>query len=601
MTLPEFLKEVDGLSHGYTREELVAFIHEVARTLPETKRSHFIHTMQIFGNSSAQTLPLKMMRDDGRVELMEAIETVIEKLIEINKGDRCLDSEYNEEWDDWYNSDANQVFFTDPQGILKDIDKATELIHSCVDREEYQAGCKLAEIVSVLEVMTEGDYDDYYASPLRMLDLSDYRLLEGDFKRLVRECLYLTYMGNAIEERADELFCMMGNFAYYEIRLEDIMQSGNNDLPEFDEFLRLWIAYLGKQRGSKAEGLLEEAQMMLQDDEMMLENAREFAAVHPSLYVQLLQMKLVSGEDLKMLRIGQEALDKVSSSLTIRSEIALLTAEYACKLSDSSEAEKCWLEAFRSNPTVVNYLRIRCCAADWSRYEAEVALIYQQIYRQSKEAGYNRYYESGPQEKVGLDKNDYCFLLFFDGQFDSLYTVGMSEKKALGWSSTFMKEGLALMLLLLYKDQGAELPPGLQEMLRNTVSACGFTSQEFYRGTVHSQAEDDNDNKSDNKIDFSVFGDLFKQWKNRVLLSEDEIKTWHNRINKWIALRISGIMENNRRNYYGECAAFIAAFGETGNSLGFFSSKYDIMEQYRNGYARRSSFVKELRNYGLRK
>lgn len=60
-----------------------------------------------------------------------------------------------------------------------------------------------------------------------------------------------------------------------------------------------------------------------------------------------------------------------------------------------------------------------------------------------------------------------------------------------------------------------------------------------------------------------------------------------------------GIMKNNRRNYYGECAAFIAAFGEVLESLGKPNAKASIMNQYRSEYARRSSFHRELRAYGM--
>ena len=35
-----------------------------------------------------------------------------------------------------------------------------------------------------------------------------------------------------------------------------------------------------------------------------------------------------------------------------------------------------------------------------------------------------------------------------------------------------------------------------------------------------------------------------------------------------ITMRVKGIMESNRRNYYGECAAFIAALGEVKESRG---------------------------------
>lgn len=53
-------------------------------------------------------------KDCGNNELLERIEAIIPILEKINSGEVCLDSEINEEWDDWYNSDAEEFFFSDP-------------------------------------------------------------------------------------------------------------------------------------------------------------------------------------------------------------------------------------------------------------------------------------------------------------------------------------------------------------------------------------------------------------------------------------------------------------------------------------------------------
>lgn len=583
MNLPKFLKEVDGLSARLSHDKLKEFVHEVARTLPEENRNYFINVLRSIGNSKEKAKSQDIVRNDGYKELVEDIETIRGKLVEINEGVSCLNSEYNEEWDDWYNSDADEILFMDPQKVLQDINKAMTLIHSCVDMEAYKEGGELAKILSVLEVSVTGDYD---GSPLCMHELFEHGLLMQDFKHFVKESLYLTYMGNTLDDRADELFCMMVNFECYEICLEDILQSGNDELPQFNEFLALWISYLGVQKGRTAEKLLEEAQILLQDEDILLENARRFVDVHPVLYERLLRIKPASYKDDKMLLIGKEALDKITCSYTIRSDIALLTAEYACKLNDYNEAERCWIEAFRSNSTVINYLRVRFLSRGWSQYAVDVKLIYEQVY---KETSKNDIYDRNAQRENRLHKNEYCTMLFFEEQFDKLLTIGMAEKNALGWSATFMKEGLALILLLLY--QGMELPLGLITMQSRAVFACGFKMEEYCKGTGNCIELNDSD----------MFWKLFNQWKDNVQISESETKMWLDRIDKWISLRVTGIMEGNHRNYYGECASYIAAFGEVQESLGIPSAKSCVMEKYRSEYSRRRAFHQELRAYGMKK
>lgn len=584
MNLPKFLKEVDNLSAGASHDKLEEFIHEVARTLPEEKRNNFVNTLRAIGNVSEKEKSQDIVKNSDYAELAKEIETIKEKLVEINEGVYCLDSEYNEEWDDWYNSDVDEVLFRDPQKILPYINKAMELIHSCVDREAYKEGCELAELLSVLEVSAIGDYDDYDGSPLYIHDLSESGLLTYDFTHFVKESLYLTYMGNTLHDKAYELFCMMENLECYEIGLEDILQSGNVELPQFNDFLTLWISYLGGKKGREAEKFLKEAQLMLEDEDILLENARRYVDVHPVLYEQLLRMNLESGEDDKMFQIGKEALDKISSSYTIRGDIALLTAEYAYKLKDYNAAERCWLEVFRSNSTVINYLRVRFQSRDWSQYAVDLKQIYEQVY---KETSQKDNYDANAQRKNRLCKNEYCVMLFFDEQFDRLLTIGMAEKNALGWSATFMKEGLALILLLLYK--GMELPRGLMAMLGRAASACGFKTAEYCRGTGNCIERNDGE----------MYWNLFSQWKDNVLISESETKIWLDRIDKWISLRVTGIMESNHRNYYGECASYIAAFGEVQESLGIPLAKSHIMEKYRSEYSRRRAFHQELRVFGM--
>lgn len=70
------------------------------------------------------------------------------------------------------------------------------------------------------------------------------------------------------------------------------------------------------------------------------------------------------------------------------------------------------------------------------------------------------------------------------------------------------------------------------------------------------------------------------------------------RITALLEKRIEGIMNANRRNYYGECAAYIAALGEVRESMGETGAKQRLMNSYRDKYSRRSAFREEMRHYG---
>ena len=46
MNLPIFLKEVDKISSGFTKEQLADVLHEIARRLPETERRGFLKRLK---------------------------------------------------------------------------------------------------------------------------------------------------------------------------------------------------------------------------------------------------------------------------------------------------------------------------------------------------------------------------------------------------------------------------------------------------------------------------------------------------------------------------------------------------------------------------
>ena len=77
MNLPVFLNKVDAFASKMSQEDLAGFVHEIARTLPEEKRSYFLDTLK---NFSGQKTQRKIAEDDGYNTLAEDIEAIKGKL-----------------------------------------------------------------------------------------------------------------------------------------------------------------------------------------------------------------------------------------------------------------------------------------------------------------------------------------------------------------------------------------------------------------------------------------------------------------------------------------------------------------------------------------
>lgn len=592
MNLPKFLKNVDSLTKKMSHDQLEIFVHGIARTLPEEKREDFIECLQEIGNIEEIGEQYEQQACQSKKAFLKQLKEAQEKLTEIDDGELCLIGELNEEYDDWYNSDSEEFLFEDPNGVLDIIETAVDLIHKCVDQEIYEEGYDLADLLSVLVVQAEGSYCDYAGDPLSMDDLNYYNLLTCSCEQLIEDSLYLAYRGNELSKRPDAVYWMMTNLnCGTEFTLERIMQNGRGELEQFDEFLHLWVVYLSEQKDGRAERLILEAQSMLSDEGQMVENARRYVRQHPALYKQYLEQHLKrhlkKEEEQQLLEIGKEALAAIPVSYTIRSKVALLTAQYALYLQNTEEAERCWMEAFRSETTPVNFMRVLLECRDDSPYRSMLTDIYTVLYERNKKEK-NHSCGCGERSENWLEHNDYCALLFLDGKFQEALDIGMNEAASLGWSGTFMKQGIGLFMLYLF--EGKQLSAGLRAMSSLVLGAISFSVERYGKG-LNREISDDN---------ILFFEQCFYKWKERNPASEELRLMVMDRLEQWVEVRVEGIMQANRRNYYHECAAFVAALGEVKESWGEIAGKQRFMQIYRERYSRRRAFHAELKAFGFR-
>ena len=100
-----------------------------------------------------------------------------------------------------------------------------------------------------------------------------------------------------------------------------------------------------------------EAVSLLNDVSLEEQYAEKFAAVHPGLYLNILE----NGKDVtvdEMVSIGIKAMKEIPKNYTMRSRAALKTAEYVIAAGgERSLLEKCYFIAYESDISALNYLR----------------------------------------------------------------------------------------------------------------------------------------------------------------------------------------------------------------------------------------------------
>lgn len=601
MNFTQFLKAVDQAAAAMSKEQLAEFIHDTARTLPENQREDFLAEMLLFAaGKETHICPEPSKADQEAAADFEQKRSFLRTRLErMESGELCLEGSLNPEYDDWYSSAEEEFLYSDPEGILDIIEEACRFVHQCVDCEEYQAACELTGILIGLDIMVGGEYQEYTDEPININDLKSYHLGNVDYRTLVIDAARAAYCASALSERADELYITLMNSGRRDITLEMILQGGR-ELPEIDAFLPLWIEHLGRMTGSSAGKLLQEALELADDGEQLLANARKYCGEHPELYEQYLTANQGKTDADSLLAVGTEALEAIEKKYLVRSRIALLTSRTALEQDRPELAETCWLEAFRSDTRVVNYLRLLMECRDFSNVREAAAQIYRETCSQLRKDSYFLPVAGGGRENQ-VNPTQAYLLAFLGGEFDYVRERAMNATNSLGWSASFMKCGLAAFLLLLTEDgslpqdaaqQGGELKtmkPGAREMLRRIVAAVGFDKSEYEKGTLR-LIEESNE---------GWFLTCWNRWKRTVPLSREQREALLGWAEGLVTKRVQGIMEGNHRNYYGECAAYIAALGEAREAGGEPNGKQATMAKYMEAYNRRSAFRQVMRGYGM--
>lgn len=572
MNLRMFLDKVDKLTDELSKEDLQYFIHDCARILQDTERNSFLDRLE--GMCKDYSI-VKIDSDLKEIQHGKYL-SLKEKLLKINSGELCLEAILNEEYDDWYNDSGDEFFYKDNQGIILIVEEAFIFVQECIDSENYQEGYEIVELLVKLVINVDNEYGD---EQFTIKDLYYYDLSQMDINKFYENALFLAYLGNDLSKRCEAVFMIFEYSQSMNLTLEKIMQK-EIELIDFDKFIFMWIDYLGIQIIPAAQSLIKEALELLNDAKKQLEYTRKYYSYHPALYQYYLEMYLNKEDKKTLFTIAKEALDNLDKKYLIRSEIAILASQIAIDLDMTDERNKCWFEAFRSNTNVVNYLRIANESDVYLQVKEELRSIYSSV----KQVGFSSSFKDERTENE-ITNETLSMLKFLDGNFQEVIDQTMNVKESLGWSMTFMKCGIAAFGLLLYKNE--DLKSGCKYVCDELVSKIDFSSSDYQKGM----------NRIIFETDDEFFWQCFKKWKQSIKLSDKQKNQFLTMLEELVSRRVEAIMERNLRNYYNECAAYVAMLGEIKESQGLVNGKQKVMLEYQELYSRRTAFHRELRSY----
>lgn len=452
MNLTSFLKQTDTLTAKYSTEQLIAFIHDIARTIPENCREDFLERLRMAGGD-VQTLSyenaVKDLDFDGMYKYIK------NNLNRIDSQELMLTGILNEEYNDWYDYYDDGFYYEDNDGISDMLAKACDFVHTCMDIERYLEGFEIGKQMFSMKILCDSEYCDEEFS---IGDMVQHELLQCDLKQVILDTAYCAYHAAvSLEKRPEVLYGVIKDAGKDEITLEAIMQHGE-ELPNFEDFLPNWIEYLGNIAEKVADNLIWEAIALLNDRTLAVQYAEKFVALHPQLYLNILKNREYATAN-DMISIGIKAMKDIPKKYIMRSKVALETAEYVIAANgEQSLLEECYFAAYESDTTALSYLRAMLNGYDSEEKRKELRKVFMKFHadvdnRSFITHNYNYSYEYSHFEPEENKPDSFMVLVlrFLDGQFEYVLDKGLNQSKALGWTGTFMKQGIALYLLYLHE------------------------------------------------------------------------------------------------------------------------------------------------------
>lgn len=419
----------------------------------------------------------------------------------------------------------------------------------------------------------------------------DEHLASIDGENLAQHVLYAVYQNTEPDKRAESFYEYCNRPFFRKVRLEEILSLGSEELKGLPEFWDAWIELLIHKEGDTAGEFLRQAVLFQKDEDEMTETAQKAAKKHPSLYLAVLEYLESRGKHERQLRVGKEALEAMDKSCRLRSRAALYTAEAALEAGDTRMAEMCWIEAFESHSTPVNYLRITANMREPACYRARAAQVIDMLPSVGKTDSYGN--ELNKELQINfLSKADRNVMRFFLGEFDASMKECLKTREGLGWSGEFVKKGIPLFLLLLLQSE--QLCQGCREMAREAVFYLGFHREDYVKGTDENQK--DASGTGEKKEEIALFWSCFQSWKavHGLSVTGEEAKNYLASLEEMIDRRFRAIVSGQHRNHYGSVAALAAALGEVKASRGDIGAKEKFLLKYREEFPRHSALHGEL-------
>ena len=563
-----------------SKKELQDIVLKVQKILSDKQKKEFQEIIEASGvqsgNKKPQAVQIRMSED-----LVNEKMTQIQKWKDqIDEGDLYFDTEEYEDYSSGYWDSDWITEYYDNQGIGDKIQYMIRFAEDCIDDRRYQEANEIYEWLWEMSVSTDSEYGD----PLDMEMLEENNLIHTDMKHLALLTLYADYQVLPAKKRAEDMYLYFSYSTFMKLNIEEVFHVGREELKDTEQFWEDWINLLKEKNGDVEARLLKEAVLYCKGVDGLYEMAEENVSAHPSLYLSVMEQYERGHLYDEIEKVGENALGKIDVNLTIRSEIALKTAFAAsCLNHEEKMMQFCW-ESFVSDSDMKNYLRL----FGTEKMAETYGMRGKEVLKKRLKGNQAFDYRNSELNRNIMSDYEYYRLLFYTGDFDAVKNISKNPKGSLGWSGSFIKDGIRLFLLYLYERL---LPSKSAERI---ASYIGFPDEKNSKNLLKFEREIQSECQ-EHKV--TEFWNYFQRWKRYFPMEKSECEKYLSWAENIIYKRADAIVSGQHRNHYGEVAVLLAIVGEIKEDMGIQGAKRYIYEQYRKKFPRHSSFQGEMRDY----
>ncbi len=453
ISLKTFWEAVEQRLAACSADELRAILRGMAReTLPVGRRA-FLEKLEPVEETTI-TAEQAVQQED----LLAEIDDLIQELkVAMQEADYW---EERYEWGEYYDDEDSlgpYAEFVEPLADLFDRTQAAfDYDHLPLARAAYQ---KLFEVVNL-----EDDYG-------RGVHTSDLTGVDSD--EACARYLRAVYETEPLAHRPQALFEQMGQIRWSLIRprlmLEDLIQVSPQPLPDREQFLADWIAFLRTQSGDEADAWLREAVRLSQGTPGLEALARAEGKSRPRAYLDWFTALAQEGKHQEVLLAAQEALQTLPAQLPIRAAIADHLCTAAAHLNETEVLRAGRWQAFLAKPTLTRLLDLGEAAAGSEERTKLMRQAAQQV-RDYLAHPPNHQHDMGwggddLERPAWIGKSVLAHAYLLAGEVETAHQLVAGEK-VLGWSSTSNSQGLVVSfcLVLLSGRTPEALPSNLAQL-----------------------------------------------------------------------------------------------------------------------------------------